>query len=90
VDHVEHRRSDATMDVEGTGPSFERDIKPLFREKDRGSMLETFDLWSHEDVAEHADAIAAVLSEGAMPCDGAWPQDQIETFRTWVEAGMLP
>ena len=28
------------------GPSFERDVHPLFREKDRDSMLKAFDLWS--------------------------------------------
>ena len=29
-----------------SGPlSFERDIRPLFRDKDRTSMLRAFDLW---------------------------------------------
>ena len=30
--------------------SFEADIKPLFREKDRDSMRNAFDLWSYADV----------------------------------------
>jgi hypothetical protein len=34
------------------GPiSFERQIKPLFRDSDRQSMKWAFDLWSHDDVA---------------------------------------
>jgi hypothetical protein len=68
--------------------SYEADIRPLFRERDRGSMLYAFDLWSHADVKEHADAILERLEEGTMPCDGAWPADQVETFRAWVAEGM--
>jgi hypothetical protein len=68
-------------------PSFEEHVKPLFRERDRGSMTFAFDLWSYEDVSENADAILAKLREGSMPCDGAWPEEQIETFERWVTAG---
>jgi hypothetical protein len=67
--------------------SFERHIKPLFREVDRGSMRFAFDLWSHDDVAQHADAILGRLQAGTMPCDGAWPADRVETFRRWIDAG---
>ena len=70
--------------------SYERDIKPLFRETDRESMLETFDLWSYEDVKGNAQAILGVLEGGSMPCDGAWPPEQVGTFREWVEAGSPP
>jgi len=73
--------------VSATQVSFDGDIKPLFREKDREAMLRAFDLWSHDDVATHADAIAQRLSDGTMPCDGAWPQDQIERFQQWVDEG---
>src|SRR5437879_3623528 len=45
--------------------SFERDIKPLFRAKDRESMLAAFDLFDHADVVEHADRIV-----GASRCCG--------------------
>jgi hypothetical protein len=70
--------------------SFERDVKPLFRERDRGSMLSvaSFDLWKREDVADNSEAILSRLDDGSMPCDEAWPADRIETFRRWVEAGM--
>jgi hypothetical protein len=67
--------------------SFETDIKPLFRERDRESMQRAFDLWSQEDVSQHADAILDRLEDGTMPCDGAWPQAQVELFRRWTESG---
>jgi hypothetical protein len=67
--------------------SFAHDIKPLFREGDRESMKATFDLWSYDDVAANSDAILGRLSEGTMPCDGAWPDDQVALFQRWVEAG---
>ena len=50
-------------------------------------MRRAFDLWSYADVVAHADAIAQRLSEGTMPCDGAWPQDHVERFRRWIEEG---
>jgi hypothetical protein len=68
-------------------PSFEKHIHPLFRERDRGSMKFAFDLWSYEDVSEHADAIVGKLRDGSMPCDGAWPAEQVTTFERWIAAG---
>lgn len=70
--------------------SFETDIKPLFREHDREEMEFAFDLWSLEDVKEHASEILARLERGDMPCDGAWPAERIEVFRRWMEEGMPP
>jgi hypothetical protein len=67
--------------------SFEEDIKPLFRERDRGSMLSHFDLWSYDDVSANADDILSVLREGTMPCDGAWPSDRVDVFQRWVDSG---
>ena len=52
---------------------FEKDIRPLFRDKDRTSMLRAFDLWSFTDVVAHQDAILDQVRAGHMPCDGAWP-----------------
>jgi hypothetical protein len=69
--------------------SFEQHIKPLFRERDRESMKPAFDLWSHDDVARNSEAILGRLREGTMPCDGAWPDDQVAVFQGWVEAGTL-
>lgn len=69
--------------------SFATHIKPLFRARDRQSMTFAFDLWSHDDVAAHADAILDRLTAGSMPCDGAWPADRVETFRRWTTSGRL-
>jgi hypothetical protein len=67
--------------------SFEQHIRPLFREADRQSMSWAFDLWSHADVAANGDEILERLRDGSMPCDGAWPDEQITAFQDWVEAG---
>jgi hypothetical protein len=72
------------------GLSFERDVRPLFREKDRDSMRKAFDLWSFSDVRAHQDAILQRLGDGSMPCDGAWPTDQVALFRRWIDGGSAP
>jgi len=66
---------------------FESDIKTMFRPRDRQSMQFAFDLWSYDDVTAHADDILARLRAGTMPCDGAWPKEQVDKFQGWVEAG---
>ena len=43
-----------TSPTEGGKLSFERDIKPLFRTKDRDAMQAAFDLFEYEDVVENA------------------------------------
>jgi len=67
--------------------SYAADVKPLFRESDRSSMLSHFDLWSYDDVSEHAAAILASVEAGKMPCDGAWPADRVDLFRRWRAQG---
>jgi hypothetical protein len=67
--------------------SFEGDIKSLFREKDRQRMEFAFDLWDYEQVKENAEGILERLEEGDMPCDGAWPDGQIATFKAWMDGG---
>jgi hypothetical protein len=66
---------------------FETHIKPMFRELDRESMEFAFDLWSYDDVSEHAEAILASLQAGIMPCDGSWPEAQVDLFRRWADGG---
>jgi hypothetical protein len=66
---------------------FEEHIRPLFREHDRKSMKFAFDLWSCDQVSQHADAILQRLEDGSMPCDGAWPPERVAVFRRWVAAG---
>jgi hypothetical protein len=67
--------------------SFERDIRPLFRAKDRDSMMAAFDLFDYDDVVENADAIVGTLRSGQMPCDGAWPAAQVGKLEQWIDAG---
>jgi hypothetical protein len=67
--------------------TFAADIRPMFREKDRDSMQKAFDLWDYDDVVTHAAAIATKLHDGTMPCDGAWPAEQVKLFDRWVEQG---
>jgi hypothetical protein len=73
------------MEEEAVG--YGRDIRPLFREKDVSSMSFAFDLQSYDDVRANANGILAQLSNGSMPCDGAWPEEKVELFRNWVDAG---
>jgi hypothetical protein len=75
------------LPADGQPLSFAKHVKPLFRERDRKSMRFAFDLWSHADVSQHADAILTRLEQGTMPCDGAWPQDWIDAFRRWRDTG---
>jgi hypothetical protein len=50
-------------------------------------MLSHFDLFDYASVADHADAIAGALRSGKMPCDGAWPAAQADTFQRWIDLG---
>lgn len=72
------------------GTTFERDIRPLFRERDVRSMSFAFDLSSYEDVRSNAEAIYAKLDDGSMPCDERWPADNVERFRAWIDEGSRP
>ena len=67
--------------------SFATHIKPLFRAQDRNSMRFAFDLWSYDDVAQHADAILDQVRVGTMPCDTTWPPEQAEVFARWIQTG---
>ena len=75
-------------DVLDAAPTFESDIKPLFRERDRGAMRSHFDLWSYDDVKANADPILEEVSSGSMPCDAPWPSEQVDLLKRWVEGGM--
>jgi len=69
-------------------PTYAADIKPLFRQLDRDAMVDVFDLWEYEDVKEHAHRILERLEDGTMPCDAAWPADDISRFAAWVDGRM--
>jgi hypothetical protein len=72
--------------------SFATDIKPLFRTGDIDSMrrVRGLDLSSYDEVSARADAILGRLQAGDMPCDGAWPADQVSLFAKWISDGKQP
>ena len=70
--------------------SFAKDIRPLFREEDIDEMkgIADFDLSKVEDVRARAKEIYERLAEGTMPCDGAWPKEQVARLKQWIDEGM--
>jgi hypothetical protein len=75
------------MSAIGEPISFDQHIKPPFRDRDRESMLSNFDVWFHDDVDRLSYAMLARLRDGSMPCDGAWPDEQVAPFQDCVAAG---
>jgi len=71
--------------------SFAKDIRPLFRDKDIASMqsIANFNLSDYQDVRKRAPQIYERLAEGSMPCDGAWPKENIAKFKQWIDDGMV-
>jgi len=76
---------------------FAADIRPLFRDKDIQAMLhvdDPIDLESYENVKARAadiyDSVAHPTGVLSMPCDGRWSTDWIDTFKLWMDTGMLP
>ena len=72
--------------------SFAKDIRPLFRDTPDVDTMKGYglDLSSYEDVKAKADAILTTLKDGGMPCDGPWPDEQVEVFKRWMDEGMAP
>ena len=73
--------------------SFSRDVRGLFREKDRNSMMSTslkLDLWDYAQVSDCADRILLQLEKGSMPCDQAWPHEKVAILKKWIADGKLP
>ena len=50
-------------------------------------MLTAFDLFDYDDVVDNAAAIVGSLRSGQMPCDGAWPAEQVDRLQQWIDAG---
>jgi truncated hemoglobin YjbI len=80
----------AAMELPGAeeSVSFERHVKPLFRDRDRKSMKFAFDLWSYDDVRANAQPILEQVKAGTMPCDGTWPEEWVVAFERWIDTGM--
>lgn len=72
--------------------SYARDIRPLFRDSDVTTMLrlKRLDLSNYAQVSAKAALILSRLEAGDMPCDGAWPQNQIDLFKQWIDEGKQP
>jgi hypothetical protein len=81
IDRKEHMADQVT---------YSQDIRPLFRDRDIQSMSFAFDLASYDDVRANAEAIYEKLAAGTMPCDGRWPAEDVERFRTWIDNGSPP
>jgi Ferritin-like len=81
IDRKEHMEEQVT---------YAQDIRPLFRDRDVQSMAFAFDLASYDDVRASAEAIYEKLAAGTMPCDGRWPAEDVERFRTWIDNGSPP
>jgi hypothetical protein len=72
--------------------SFATDIRPMFRDEPDVSTMKRmgFDLSSYDDVKAKSEGIYARLENGTMPCDGAWPKQQVTLFKRWMDEGMAP
>ena len=84
-------------------PTFYQDIKPLFTQFDYVRMKSRVNLWDYETVKTEATNIHLALQPAhppkpggwskipgvhIMPLEtGPWPQEQIDLFGTWIEAG---
>ena len=71
-------------------PGFERDIRPLFRDKDVDEMRFAFDLSQYIDVKDNAESIYQRLQDQSMPCDEPWPPERLALFRQWIDEGSAP
>ncbi len=71
---------------------FATDIRPLFRDSPDVESMKNFglDLSSYADVKANAEAIYSRLEDGSMPCDEAWPAEQLARFKQWMDDGMQP
>lgn len=79
--------------VEADQPSlsFAVDIKPLFRDFDRDTIVPNgIDLFDYQQVKFRAADILARLEDGSMLCDKAWPKEWTQRFGKWVAEGMQP
>jgi hypothetical protein len=78
--------------------SFQRDILPLFTERDIEGMRKGFNLDSYEDVKKYAGAIYDRIRGIGGPLmppppprgEGPWPQSRIELFAKWIADGLQP
>jgi twitching motility protein PilT len=65
-------------------PRFDRDIKPLFAEQDRRSMLWAFDVWDYGSASSKAAEILEQLTRKNFPVDDPWPEERLAVFAEWA------
>ena len=78
--------------------SFQKDVRPLFTERDIQGMKKGFDLTSYDDVKKHAVAIydrirgigGALMPPPPPRGEGPWQQSWIELFAKWMADGFPP
>jgi hypothetical protein len=76
-----------------TNITYSNNIRPLFRDSDincmarRGVMLADAN-WMC--TPKNADDVYTKLSIGDMPPDSPWPQENLNTFKSWIESGLRP
>ena len=63
-------------------------IRDYFRPSDITCMKrQGIDLSDCKAVGDHSSEIYNMLNIGRMPPDGKWPQNQIDDFKSWMDAG---
>jgi hypothetical protein len=72
--------------------SFAKDVRPLFRDSPDVDTMKRMglDLSSYEDVKANVESIYSRVEDGSMPCDSAWPPEQVSLFKRWMDEGMQP
>ena len=72
--------------------SFATDIHPLFRDSPGVETMKRMglDLSSYEDVKANPEGIYSRLEDRSIPCDGAWPKEDVSLFKRWMDEGMEP
>jgi hypothetical protein len=68
--------------------SFENDIQPMFAQY-RDRMTWRLDLTAYQDVKSNADTIYGLIESKQMPPanQGSLTDDQIKTFKLWMDQG---
>ncbi|HEY4439522.1 MAG TPA: hypothetical protein VGN14_03660 [Candidatus Elarobacter sp.] len=69
-------------------PTWDNPIKGYFTQKDISCMSWYVKLNDHQDTAAKSAAIYEKVSTGQMPLhEEPWSDDQISTFKTWMDNG---
>lgn len=77
-------------------PTWEADVKPLFRTKDRMAMLMSLDLFDYDQVRERFDEIYGIIKAktvfgfaSGMPPDTTWSLARLHLLKAWKTGGFL-